>query len=138
MEIDILEKQNLVTVWLTNADQQNPAVLAQLKEIYAKYKDTNYKVGVFRSGKGDLYENTRDLLLYNRRRTAQREVEAARTTAKAAADAESRLAVKTTDSSNVTAVDAAKKPSVLAKLKEYRKDDRARSNRQTNATQTSL
>ena len=32
-------------------------------------------VAVFESGKGNLYKNTRDLLLYNRRRSAEREVQ---------------------------------------------------------------
>ena len=32
-------------------------------------------VAVFESGKGDLYENTRDLLLFNRRRSAEKAVQ---------------------------------------------------------------
>lgn len=35
-------------------------------------------VAVFMSGEQDLYENTRDLLLYNRRRMAEKEVQAER------------------------------------------------------------
>lgn len=35
-------------------------------------------VAVFESGKGDLYENTRDLLLFNRRRSAEKTVQQAK------------------------------------------------------------
>lgn len=35
-------------------------------------------VAVFESGKGDLYENMRDLLLFNRRRSAEKAVQQAK------------------------------------------------------------
>lgn len=35
-------------------------------------------VAVFESGKGDLYENTRDLLIFNRRRSAEKTVQQAK------------------------------------------------------------
>ena len=89
---------------------------------------------MFESGKGDLYENTRDLLLYNRRRTAQKEVEAARTASKAAAGIESLSA----DASAVTTVGAAKKPLVLARLEEYKKEDRTGSGKKAKAAEMSL
>ena len=50
-------------------------VKQQLKELYAQYKGTKYTVVVFLSGKRDLYEDTRDLLLFNRRRAAERAVQ---------------------------------------------------------------
>ena len=53
---------------LTHAEQADEAVKKQLKELYAQYKGTKYTVAVFLSGKRDLYEDTRDLLLFNRRR----------------------------------------------------------------------
>lgn len=40
-----------------------------------------YMVAVFESGKGDLYENTRDLLLFNRRRSAEKAVQQAKSSA---------------------------------------------------------
>ena len=55
-----------------------PVLREGLKEIYAKYKTKKYMVAVFESGKGDLYENTRDLLLFNRRRSAEKAVQQAK------------------------------------------------------------
>jgi hypothetical protein len=39
-----------------------------LKTLYAEYKAKKYMVAQFHSGTEDLYEGTRDLLLYNRKR----------------------------------------------------------------------
>ena len=69
MEMNVRDDQKLVEIWLTNAEKIDPVLREGLKEIYAKYKTKKYMVAVFESGKGDLYENTRDLLLFNRRST---------------------------------------------------------------------
>ena len=75
MEMNVRDDKKLVEIWLTNAEKIDPVLREGLKEIYAKYKAKKYMVAVFESGKGNLYENTRDLLLYNRRRSAEREVQ---------------------------------------------------------------
>ena len=75
MEMNVRDDKKLVEIWLTNAEKIDPVLREGLKEIYAKYKAKKYMVAVFESGKGNLYENTRDLLLYNRRRNAEREVQ---------------------------------------------------------------
>ena len=75
MEMNVRDDQKLVEIWLTNAEKIDPVLREGLKEIYAKYKTKKYMVAVFESGKGDLYENTRDLLLYNRRRSAEKAVQ---------------------------------------------------------------
>ena len=67
MQTKIHEPTQIVEVMLTHAEQ--------LKELYAQYKGTKYTVVVFLSGKRDLYEDTRDLLLFNRRRAAERAVQ---------------------------------------------------------------
>jgi len=135
LEMIVRDDRKLVEIWLTNAEKNDPNVREGLKDIYDKYKNTKYTVAVFQSGKGDLYENTRDLLLYNRRRMARKEVEAARAAAKAAADTESHPAA---DSPAVTTVEAVKKPSVLARLEEYKKEDRTRSGEKAKAAEMSL
>ena len=76
MEMNVRDDQKLVEIWLTNAEKIDPVLREGLKEIYAKYKTKKYMVAVFQSGQGDLYENTRDLLLFNRRRAAERAVQA--------------------------------------------------------------
>ena len=64
------------TFWLTREERDDPAFRESLKPIYQQYKDQNYLVAVFLSGEEDLYQQTRDLLLYNRRRLAEKEVQA--------------------------------------------------------------
>lgn len=78
MEMNVRDDQKLVEIWLTNAEKIDPVLREGLKEIYAKYKTKKYMVAVFESGKGDLYENTRDLLLFNRRRSAEKTVQQAK------------------------------------------------------------
>jgi hypothetical protein len=61
LEMNVRDDKKLVEIWLTNAEKIDPVLREGLKEIYAKYKTKKYMVAVFESGKGDLYENTRDL-----------------------------------------------------------------------------
>lgn len=76
MDIQIHEFGKIVAVMLTHAEQADKAIKARLKELYAQYKGTKYTVAVFLSGKRDLHEDTRELLLFNRHRAAERAVEA--------------------------------------------------------------
>lgn len=76
MEMNIHDDTQIVEIWLTNAEKTDPVLQNELKGIYAEYKAKKYMVAVFQSGQGDLYENTRDLLLFNRRRAAERAVQA--------------------------------------------------------------
>ena len=76
MQTKIHEPTQIVEVMLTHAEQADEAVKKQLKKLYAQYKGTKYTVAVFLSGKRDLYEDTRDLLLFNRRGAAERAVQA--------------------------------------------------------------
>ena len=75
MEMNVRDDQKLVEIWLTNAEKIDPVLREGLKEIYAKYKTKKYMVAVFESGKGDLYENTRDLLLFNRNRQSRQRLD---------------------------------------------------------------
>ena len=71
MEINVMDDEKLVTIWLTRAEQADAELRERLKPLYAKYKAKKYMVAQFHSGTEDLYEGTRDLLLYNRRRSAE-------------------------------------------------------------------
>lgn len=75
------DDMKLVTIWLTRAEQEDTALRERLKTLYAEYKAEKYMVAQFHSGTEDLYEGTRDLLLYNRKRieelAVQREKQAA-------------------------------------------------------------
>ena len=79
MQTKIHEPTQIVEVMLTHAEQADEAVKKQLNEVYARYKGTKYTVAVFFSGKRDLYEETRSLLLFNRRRAAEKAVQAQKT-----------------------------------------------------------
>ena len=75
MEMNVRDDRKLVEIWLTNAEKIDPVLRDGLKGIYAEYSAKKYTVAVFESGEGNLFENTRDLLLYNRRRSAERAVQ---------------------------------------------------------------
>ena len=71
MEININDHKKMVDIWLTNAEKGDPEIQAMLKELFGQYKEQKYLVAVFESGERDLYHNTLDLLIYNKRRSAQ-------------------------------------------------------------------
>ena len=73
MRMEIRDESKIVELWLTREEQDDPAFRESLKPIYQQYKDQNYLVAVFLSGEEDLYQQTRDLLLYNRRRQAEKQ-----------------------------------------------------------------
>lgn len=70
MEINTHEDKKIVEVWLTNAEQEDAGVKARLSLLLAQYKNADYTVVVFKSGKKDLFQCTADLLRYNRMREA--------------------------------------------------------------------
>ena len=72
MEINVDKEKKMVGIWLTKAEKNDEKLKESLKEVYKKYSEPKYLVAVFMSGEQDLYENTRDLLLYNRRRMAEK------------------------------------------------------------------
>ena len=74
--MEIREQSKIVELWLTREERDDPAFRESLKPIYQEYKEQKYLVAVFLSGEEDLYQQTRDLLLYNRRRQAEKEVQA--------------------------------------------------------------
>ena len=67
MEINVRDDMKLVTIWLTRAEQEDTALREQLKTLYAEYKAKKYMVAQFHSGTEDLYQGTRDLLIFNRK-----------------------------------------------------------------------
>lgn len=74
MQIIVRDERKLVEVWLTNAEKDDPRVDATLKPLYAEYKQKKYLVAVFKSGQKSLCEGTRDLLLYNKKRSVKHEL----------------------------------------------------------------
>ena len=76
MRMEIRDESKIVELWLTREETDDLAFRESLKPMYQKYKEQKYLVAVFLSGEEDLYQQTRDLLLYNRRRQAEKEVQA--------------------------------------------------------------
>ena len=75
MRMEVKEQSKVMELWLTREEKDNKQFLESLKPLYRQYKAQHYMVAVFYSGQEDLYQQTRDLLLYNRRRAAEREVQ---------------------------------------------------------------
>ena len=75
MEINVNDETKIVEIWLTKAEQEDAGLREQLKPLYQKYKAKKYMVAQFESGDQDLEDITGALLVYNRNRSAQLEVE---------------------------------------------------------------
>lgn len=74
LEIHIRDDQKLVEIWLNRREREDLELRNRLKPLCQKYHAQKYLVAVFQSGEEPLYDGTRELLLYNRRRQAEREV----------------------------------------------------------------
>ena len=75
MEITMYEDKKMAAVWLTNADQKDPALREQLKTFYKDCKAKGIMAVEYQSGTGDLFQNTLALLSYNRKRSAEKELQ---------------------------------------------------------------
>ena len=75
MEINSHKESKLVDVWLSREDQTSQEVQERLQEVYRRGAEEKYTVAVFCSGQQNLAEETSALLLYNRRRSAERAVQ---------------------------------------------------------------
>ena len=78
MEFILDEKHKFAEIWMTNADQADPAIEAQAQRLCKEWRAKGYLPVIYRSGKEDLYEMTSALLVSNRNRMARREAEAER------------------------------------------------------------
>lgn len=67
------EDMKIVEIWLTRAEQEDDDLHQQLQKLYQDYSRRKFKVAQFHSGAGSLYDATRDLLLFNRKRIAEME-----------------------------------------------------------------
>lgn len=74
MQIQVHEDKKIVCVWLTKDESSDVATPTQIKDSIAQFQPKKYLVVIFRSGTQELTESTRELLRYNRRLTAEREV----------------------------------------------------------------
>ena len=75
MRVEVKDQSKVVELWLTQDETNDQQFMESLKPLYRQYQAQNYMVAVFYSGEEDLYQQTRDLLLYNRRRAAEKEIQ---------------------------------------------------------------
>lgn len=78
LEMHIRDDKKLVEIWLNSEERKDAQLREGLKDVYAQFKAQKYLVAVYESGEGDLYQGTLDLLRYNKRRSAEREVQKAK------------------------------------------------------------
>ena len=76
MRMEVSKHKKTVEFWLTNSEKNDPLLRESMKPFYQQYRAQDYMVAVYLSGEADLYQQTRDLLLYNRQRLAEKEVQA--------------------------------------------------------------
>ena len=75
MEINVRDSDKIVEVWLTREEKQDLNLRERLKPLYQEYKAKKFLVAVFESGEQNLEELTGSLLVYNRKRAVQLEME---------------------------------------------------------------
>ena len=73
--MNVKDDVQIVEIWLSNAEKNDKQIRDSLQGVFDKYKKKKYMVAVFESGEKDLYQGTLDLLAYNRKLSAQKQVQ---------------------------------------------------------------
>ena len=73
--MNVKDDVQIVEIWLSNAEKNDKQLRDSLQVVFDKYKKKKYMVAVFESGEKDLYQGTLDLLAYNRKLSAQKQVQ---------------------------------------------------------------
>ena len=68
MRIYTDEKDRLLAIWLSAEENDDKDVMAALHPVIAQYKSMKYQPVIYRSGDGNLQENTAALLCHTRRK----------------------------------------------------------------------
>ena len=67
MRIYTDEKDRLLAIWLSAEENDDASVMAALHPVIAQYKSMKYQPVIYRSGDGNLQENTAALLCHTKR-----------------------------------------------------------------------
>ena len=62
------EKERLLAIWLSAEESDDEAVMAARHPVIVQYKSMKYQPVIYRSGDGNLQENTAALLCHTRRK----------------------------------------------------------------------
>lgn len=79
MEIDVLDKNKIVEIWLTHEDENNTVISEFIKHKISECKRIKYKVVIFHSGNQDLLTCTEGLLKNNLAEITQQQRQEPRT-----------------------------------------------------------
>lgn len=74
MILDICERDKIAYYWLSKEEKTDNGFRESLKPEYREWKNKGYKVCVFLSGTGDLVENTKELLIHNKKVLAEKKI----------------------------------------------------------------
>lgn len=75
MILEVCEQNKIAYYWLSRVEKEDKALRESLKPDYRKWKAKGYKVCVFLSGKGDIVELTKELLIHNKEVLAAKNVQ---------------------------------------------------------------
>lgn len=75
MVLQVHEDMKIVEVWLSHDEEKDETLRQRLKVLYQDFTSWKFKVAEYHSGTEPIYEFTRYLLLYNRKRIAKIEIE---------------------------------------------------------------
>ena len=68
MRIYTDEKDRLLAIWLSAEENDDKDVMAALHPVIAQFRSMKYQPVIYRSGEGNLQENTAALLCHTRRK----------------------------------------------------------------------
>ena len=66
MKVNVLEEKQRVEIWLTQAESNDKTVSKEIEKIKNDFRSKKYYIAIFRSGTGNLFENTKNLILHNK------------------------------------------------------------------------
>ena len=75
LRIEITEQKKQVCIWLTREESADEDVQKKMMQLLKPYREKQYFFSIYRSGTQDLTEMTSALLIYNIKRSAEREVQ---------------------------------------------------------------
>ena len=75
LRIEITEQKKQVCIWLTREESADEDVQKKMMQLLKPYRERQYFFAIYRSGTQDLTEMTSALLIYNIKRSAEREVQ---------------------------------------------------------------
>ena len=74
LKIEIMEQKKQICIWLAREESADEATQKEIMQLLEPYREKQYFFAIYRSGTQNLTEMTSALLIYNIKRSAEREV----------------------------------------------------------------